>query len=243
MMIVIIYALITLILTPFFFKISMTFLKAFKYTILHQPVFEATYFQILSFVFLYLSFYMYCRRRKGVDLARIWKDRIYDPNGALLRDALLGIVTFFIAFPVVVFADQLSEMFNFLIFQTEAIDQVAVKYLKLSMDFPVLFALALVCVIILAPVIEEFLFRGVFQSFFRPYLGPKASILLSAFIFAFFHFAPSQGVSNFPIMLTLFTFALYLGYIYERQRSLIAPILLHMTFNAVSVIRIALVSG
>ncbi|MBI3211827.1 MAG: CPBP family intramembrane metalloprotease [Simkania negevensis] len=49
-----------------------------------------------------------------------------------------------------------------------------------------------------------------------------------------FHLSSSQGVGN----ISLFIFALYLGFLYEKQCSLFASIALHMTFNSISVIRI-----
>ena len=67
---------------------------------------------------------------------------------------------------------------------------------------------------------------------------PKKAIVFSALCFALFHYAPSQGMGNISLLATLFLFALFLGFIYERQASLFASIGLHMTFNAVSTFRI-----
>ena len=76
------------------------------------------------------------------------------------------------------------------------------------------------------------------QSWFKERLGPKAAILIAALCFACFHLAPSQGAGNISVAISLFTFACFLGFIYERQGSLYAPIALHMTFNTVSALRI-----
>jgi membrane protease YdiL (CAAX protease family) len=67
---------------------------------------------------------------------------------------------------------------------------------------------------------------------------PRNAILLSALCFALFHFAPSQGIGNISLVGSLFLFALFLGFIYERQASLFASVGLHMTFNTVSTFRI-----
>ena len=40
-----------------------------------------------------------------------------------------------------------------------------------------------------------------------------------------------------------FILALFLGYLYERQGSLIAPIALHASFNAISVMNIYFLGG
>jgi membrane protease YdiL (CAAX protease family) len=67
---------------------------------------------------------------------------------------------------------------------------------------------------------------------------PKKAIIFSALCFSLFHLAPSQGIGNISLVASLFLFALFLGFIYERQASLFASIGLHMTFNAVSTVRI-----
>ena len=99
-------------------------------------------------------------------------------------------------------------------------------------------AVALFTILIAAPIIEEFLFRGCLMTYLKRYMPPKGAITLSALCFSLFHFAPSQGFGNISLVASLFVLALFLGFIYERQASLFASIGLHMTFNAVSTFRI-----
>src|SRR3989304_2390656 len=63
-------------------------------------------------------------------------------------------------------------------------------------------------------------------------------IFLAGLCFALFHLAPSQGLGNISLIVSLFAFSCYLGFIYEKRGSLFASIGLHMTFNAVSTFRI-----
>ena len=117
-------------------------------------------------------------------------------------------------------------------------DQLAVKFLKLTFGNPVHFLLAIVSIIVLAPLIEETLFRGFLQTFIRKHLGSKQAIFITSFCFSFFHYSPGQGLGNIMILISLFVLALFLGFIYEKQGSLLAPIILHASFNAVSVINL-----
>jgi membrane protease YdiL (CAAX protease family) len=120
----------------------------------------------------------------------------------------------------------------------ENYEQVAVRYLKLALSSPSMLMIALFMVLFAAPAIEEFLFRGLLQTCLKRFMPIKWAIALSSLCFAFFHFSPSQGIGNISLIASLFTFALYLGFIYERQASLIASFTLHMTFNTVSTLRI-----
>jgi membrane protease YdiL (CAAX protease family) len=85
---------------------------------------------------------------------------------------------------------------------------------------------SIVLVSILAPVIEELLFRGIIlRSFLRQY-SPSRAIVYSAVVFGFAHMNIHQFVIAFVI-------GLVIGKIYERTRSLIPGMLLHAAYNAV----------
>ena len=80
------------------------------------------------------------------------------------------------------------------------------------------------------PAFEEMLFRGLFQTMFRSFVGrPWLSILISSGLFAAIH--PYPG--HWP---ALFVLAVCLGYSYERSGSLFRPIFIHSFFNATSII-------
>ncbi len=84
--------------------------------------------------------------------------------------------------------------------------------------------------VILAPLLEEFLFRGLIQkSIIKTGLNPKISILISAFIFGAFHVYPWQFVGAFLL-------GLVLGLVYEKIKSLVLPILLHAFNNLISAV-------
>lgn len=103
---------------------------------------------------------------------------------------------------------------------------------------------AVVGAILLAPVGEELLFRGVLQTGLKkvmPYrrhtlLHRWLAILFTALIFGFMHTGTPQYIP------ALFMLAVVLGYIYERTGSLTIPILIHILFNGRSMLWYALQS-
>ena len=92
-------------------------------------------------------------------------------------------------------------------------------------------------------ILEEFLFRGVLQNFLKKYFKRDVSIIITSLVFAFFHYSPSQKLSNISIIGSLFVLACFLSFLYERQKSLFAPIFLHATFNAISIINLIFIKG
>jgi len=84
---------------------------------------------------------------------------------------------------------------------------------------------SLVAVCILAPVLEEMLFRGIIlRSFLRQYARWEA-IVGSAALFGFAHLNLYQYVGGVII-------GVFLGWLYERTRSLLPCIALHATYNS-----------
>ncbi len=78
-------------------------------------------------------------------------------------------------------------------------------------------------VVVVAPVLEELLFRGVILDGFLKRYNANKSILVSAFLFGLIHFIPWQAFPAFLI-------GIFLGWLYWRTRSIILCIFLH-AFN------------
>ena len=81
--------------------------------------------------------------------------------------------------------------------------------------------------VIIAPVCEEFLFRGYFYAVGKRYAGSLASGLVVALLFAAIH-------TNLQSLPGLFVLALCLTAAYERTGSLLVPIGMHALYNASS---------
>lgn len=81
-----------------------------------------------------------------------------------------------------------------------------------------------VCICLLAPVLEEMLFRGIILRSFLHQYSRWAAIVGSATLFGFAHMNIYQYV-------TALTMGLFLGWLYERSRSLLPCIALHAAYN------------
>ena len=78
---------------------------------------------------------------------------------------------------------------------------------------------------LLAPLFEEWLFRGFLMVSLTRYLPQFGAILLSGFIFALAHLSLSE-------ILPLWTLGSILGYVYGRSQNLISAIVLHSLWNS-----------
>lgn len=89
-------------------------------------------------------------------------------------------------------------------------------------------ALVMVQAVIVAPIIEETVFRGVALPALAKKLGTAPTIILISTIFAVLHNHP-------PVYAPLFIFSVALNYAYLRSKSLIVPITIHVVFNLIPV--------
>ncbi|MBS0627186.1 MAG: CPBP family intramembrane metalloprotease, partial [Verrucomicrobia bacterium] len=119
-------------------------------------------------------------------------------------------------------------------------EQAAVHLLKQALASPLLLLSTLISILLFAPIIEEFLFRGMLQNFLKKYMSRTKALVISAFFFAIIHLSPSQGLGNISLFFSLFTFGCFLGFVYEKQGSLLSSITLHLTFNVITTFQILL---
>lgn len=156
-----------------------------------------------------------------------------------LRNFAFGAMTWLIAYPVVLMLSQVLSIVVLYITKSPHIDQVAVTHLKDLMQYPDLFISTILSVAIVVPFIEETIFRGFLQTSLKSFLSRRTSIIITSLIFSLFHFSSDQGFDNIELLSSLFILSCFLGFIYERQKSLLTPYALHMTFNGISTLMIA----
>ncbi len=154
-----------------------------------------------------------------------------------------GMMSWLISFPTTACVYALAALLTYLFFPTVDISQAAVVFLMQLKAFPRLFIVMMSAIILAAPFFEEAIFRALLQNSLKRKMPFKYALLVSSLLFALLHMSPDQGWGNLPLTCSFFVFSLYLGFIYERKRSLLAPIALHMTFNSVNVMRILLTSS
>lgn len=86
--------------------------------------------------------------------------------------------------------------------------------------------------IVIAPVAEEFIFRGVLFPFVKQLGYPRMAWFGLSAMFALIHLDPG-------IFVPLFVLALLLTWLYEKTGNLLAPMVAHAAFNAINLILLA----
>lgn len=86
---------------------------------------------------------------------------------------------------------------------------------------------AYITVVIAAPILEEFLFRGIILDGLLRKYSVYTSIILSSFLFGLVHLNLWQFVAAFVI-------GCFAGWVYYKTRNLFLPILIHLTNNLFS---------
>ncbi|MDZ7724939.1 MAG: type II CAAX endopeptidase family protein [candidate division KSB1 bacterium] len=87
--------------------------------------------------------------------------------------------------------------------------------------------------VFIAAIVEEMLFRGLFQQSLEYYRDPAIAIVLSAVLFAILHFNPWTS-------LQILVLGLILGYVTWKTRSILPAVILHALNNGVSMVFINL---
>ncbi len=175
-----------------------------------------------------LRIYMICNRKvlHIIETPKKWLEK--------LNQLFLGVTSWFIVYPWVVVAGKSTSMIVNYFFKGPLPEQGAIIQIRALSDHQILFWVMSISVIVIIPMIEEFLFRGLLQTWMRYHLGKVWAILLTSLIFATAHFSVQQGIFNFELIASLFVLSCFLGYLWERQGNLIASVTLHATVNAVS---------
>ncbi len=161
----------------------------------------------------------------------------------IATDLKLGVYTFILAISSVTAVGILLQLFTYWIFGQSGNEQLIITYLREhKAAFGVKF-LGFLNIVIFAPTLEEFIFRGCIQRYLTSLTSLKNAILITSILFAFVHFSSDQGVGNIALLSCIFILSIYLGFIYEKTSCLISPIIVHMLFNLDGIARIFLAAN
>ena len=86
---------------------------------------------------------------------------------------------------------------------------------------------------IVGPILEELTFRGIVYNKLKEFNKPMKSIILSTLIFSLMH-------TNIVNMIYAFVISFFLIYVYEKYKTIKAPILLHMSANITTILFISI---
>lgn len=105
--------------------------------------------------------------------------------------------------------------------------------LDASIDSRAAFLLGLVVAGLLAPILEEVVFRGVLFQALRHRMGVGWGVALSSLAFALVHI---ELIAQPVFLGALFVLAAYLALLLHWTRSLVVPIVAHSTFNVITLL-------
>jgi len=179
----------------------------------------------------------FARRLKGFGL---------NPK-TIFKDFFAAMVNLLSALPLVMLAIILTTSFGKLMWGQE-FEMQKHQELELITAYPQLSVRVLIIItaVVIVPVFEEMLFRGLFQTMIRSLLSRQAylvkhishfasrsngawlSIVISSGLFAMAHQTPGHWPA-------LFSLSICMGYAYEKSGSLFRPIFIHSFFNAISI--------
>lgn len=179
----------------------------------------------------------------AVFLARVYFARRLKGFGLDLRtihkDVLAAGVSLLCVWPLVMVAIVLTTKFGKIVWGRD-FEMQQHEQIELMAQYPQLSLRILIFVVaaVIAPVLEEILFRGLLQTAIRSFLTDLEyrqpawlSIVMSSVLFAAAH--PNAG--HWP---ALFVLALCMGYAYEKSGSLFRPIFIHALFNGVGLLTV-----
>jgi membrane protease YdiL (CAAX protease family) len=89
--------------------------------------------------------------------------------------------------------------------------------------------------VVVAPVTEEFLFRGLIYRSIRDRHGIALGAVVSAVLFGAIHYVPGPWPDALALQITMVVTGLGLALVYERRTTLLAPIVGHAAFNLIAV--------
>ena len=109
---------------------------------------------------------------------------------------------------------------------------------------PAAFAMFVVYAVIVAPITEEFVFRGLLYRSIRDRRGVALGAVVSAILFGLVHAVPGvPWLDVVALQITMVVTGIGLALIYERRKNLVSDIAGHAAFNLVAVVAIAAGAG
>ena len=188
----------------------------------HVLIFQALFFHFPALIVLGGIFYH--RRRSGCEqLGLSWRR----------MPAMIGlsVLLYLASIPILWFYSMLYQIFLHQMGCNLYLQDVAKIFLAPA-SMPEKVAMYFVAIIV-APVFEEFLFRGVLLPWMVRRAGFWPGVAVVSFFFAGMHL-------HLPSLLPLFILSALFCLAYARTRSLLVPIGMHACFNAVTIILLAL---
>lgn len=145
----------------------------------------------------------------------------------LSSNIMQGVKLYLLTLPLIILAGFIINLISSYYGITPDIQDV-VRWVLEERSLFILISLVLFGIII-APVIEEIIFRGFLQTTLRNSFGGRYAIVISAALFAGVHM-------DLFAFLQIFILGMLLGYLYERTQTLAASIIVHVLHNSLTLV-------
>ena len=161
-----------------------------------------------------------------------WREAFGCQGPQLLRALLMALLVVIILLPVALGLQQISAVVLTKL-GWPAEEQLAVMLLTSTKSWGMRVYLGAFAVV-LAPVAEEFIFRGMLYPFVKQLGWPRLAWFGVSFAFALVH-------DDAATFVPLFVLALALTWLYEKTDNLLAPIAAHSLFNGANLVLLCLI--
>ena len=130
----------------------------------------------------------------------------------------------------IAFGVSICLIYNITIFELNNIFHFTNKFE--TSNIPII--VQIICSGLLGPILEELLFRGIVYNKLKEFNKPMTSIIISSVIFSLFH-------SNIVDAIYAFGVSFILIYMYEKYKTLKAPIITHICLNTTIILMLNLI--
>ena len=144
-----------------------------------------------------------------------------------VRTIVSAMVLILFAYPIIALADVVTQHFLRSAPSPQAIVEMFIDSGTLEQRVLIIFLAVSV-----APLAEEFIFRFFMYGVVKRYFGKMAGVIVSALLFAAVH-------GHLPSFAPLFVLGSCLAIAYEWSGSILVPMAMHATFNAVTLVGLA----
>ena len=158
-----------------------------------------------------------------------WKDFVRDVKEHCKYAFLIG--------PGLLFAANILGLLITMVFVSQNMSENQALIESMAHTYPVLMVLTTV---ILAPIFEELLFRGMIFGWLYEVNAYFAHVV-SGFIFGFIHIMNAIISGNYSEWFMIFAYmfmGMVLSYLYEKRNNIYVPILAHSTMNLLSMMMV-----
>ena len=152
-----------------------------------------------------------------------WHEFLGATSPRLKAFLALGALVGILSVPMALSLNKLMAWLMSLI-QMEAVEQPTIKVLKVTVGTAQRICFGITAILV-APVVEESLFRGILYPMIKQRSSPMIAVSTTSLLFAAIH-------ANVMTFVPLTFFAIILTLLYEKTDTLLAPIVSHSIFNS-----------